>query len=123
VCAASIAKVVRESQVADARAAMATGQREAWQVAETTRGVVEARMARLARVRIEREAALDEAVSTHRASRLDMEQMESVVERRRAMAMLEAGRRAQMESDDRFASRRAWERPKMLQASNEEPLM
>ena len=48
VCLAAIAATVRENQIADARAAMASGRREDWQVAQTTRGVIEARMVRIA---------------------------------------------------------------------------
>ncbi len=108
-CALAIAATVRGSQIADARAALAGGQREEWQVAETARGVVEAQIARLATLRVQREATLDEAVAAHRASRLEMQQMERIVERRRAVLLVEEDRRAQVESDDRFASRRAWE--------------
>jgi len=122
-CAAAIAATVRGSQIENARAAMATGRRDEWQVAETMRSVLEVRMKRLAVLRAEREADLDAAVAAHRASRLEMEQMERVVERRQAMTRLEDGRRAQAESDDRFASRRSWERPKMLREADEEPLM
>jgi hypothetical protein len=108
VCSAAIAATVRESQIAEARAAMASGRREDWQVAETTRGVIEARMVRLAALRAEREAALERAVAEHQVSRLNMEQMDRVVGRARAQMSAEEDRRVQAESDDRFASRRAW---------------
>ena len=108
VCLAAIAATVRESQIADARAAMASGRREDWQVAQTTRGVIEARMVRLAALRVEREDTLDRAVAEHRVSRLNMEQMDRVLERSRVQMSAEEDRRSQAESDDRFASRRAW---------------
>jgi hypothetical protein len=107
-CSAAIARKVRENQIAEGRAAMANGRREAWQVAETTRGVNEARIVRLAMLRAEREIILEQAVQVHRASRLNMEQMDRVVDRARTQAEMENGRRLQAESDDRFASRRAW---------------
>jgi hypothetical protein len=112
VCSAAVAATLRESQIADARAAMATGCREEWQVAETTRGVIETRMVRLAALRVECQDALDEAVAVHRVSRMNMEQMNRVLERSRAELMGDESRRAQAESDDRFAARLAWERSK-----------
>ncbi len=114
-CSAAIAATVRESQIADARAAIATGCREDWQVAETTRGVVEARIVRLATMRAEREAALAKAAQRHRMSRLTMEQMDSVVDRARMQEAIQEDRRSQAESDDRFASRRAWTRSRVAE--------
>jgi len=108
VCSAAIAATVRENQIADGRVAMASGRRDEWQVAQTARAVVEARMVRLATLRAEREIALEKAVQMHRASRLKMEQMDRVVDRTRTHLSLEESRRSQAESDDRFASRRAW---------------
>jgi hypothetical protein len=108
VCSAAIAATVRESQITEARTAMATGHREDWQVAETARSVVEARIVRLATIRAERESAMEEAALRHRVSRLAMEQMDRVVDRARLQEAMQEGRRSQAESDDRFASRRAW---------------
>ena len=105
---AAIAATARESQIADARAAMSTGRREEWQVAETTRAVVEARIVRLAKLQAEREIILADAALRHRMSRLNMEQMDRVVDRNRTQAGRREERRLQAESDDRFASRRAW---------------
>ena len=109
-CSVAIAATVRERQITEARTAMANGRREEWQVAETTRGVVEAGIVRLAKLRVEREAVLEDAVQRHRISRLNMEQMDRVVDRARAQETLQESRRSQAESDDRFASRRAWKR-------------
>ena len=109
-CSAAIAATLRESQIAGAREAMATGCREEWQISETARGVIEARMDRLARVRAEREAALIQAQRVHRESRLSMEQIQRVVDQARLQLSMEETRRTQAESDDRFASRRAWSR-------------
>ena len=108
VCAEAIAATIRDSQVADGRAALATGCREAWQVAETTLGVTDRRIERLQQVRAEREADLAEAARAHRVSRLEMEQMERIVEKARLQERMEESRRIQSTSDDRFASRSIW---------------
>ena len=110
---AAIAATARESQIADARAAMSTGRREEWQVAETTRAVVEARIVRLAKLQAEREIILADAALRHRMSRLNMEQMDRIVDRTRSQEGVLEDRRLQAESDDRFASRRAWMRTKL----------
>ena len=107
-CSAAIAATVRRGQVADARAAMASGRREEWQVAETTRSVVEARIMRLNALRKERETTLAEASERHRISRMNMEQMDRAAERKRTLDAMQEDRSSQAESDDRFASRRAW---------------
>lgn len=107
-CSSAIAAAIRASQIEDGRDALATGRRDAWQVAETTCGVIDRRMERLQQVRTEREAALAEASTIHRASRLEMEQMERMVEKIRAQALVNRSRRAQGDADDRFASRSAW---------------
>jgi len=110
--AAAVAAATRYNQVAGARAALVAGNREEWSVAEVTLRVEEIRMQRLAELRVKREAKLAEAVSLHRESRLEMEQMERVVELKRAAAAIEEGRRTQAMADDRFASRGAWKRMK-----------
>ena len=110
--AAAVAAATRYNQVAGARAALVAGNREEWSVAEVTLRVEEIRMQRLAELRVKREAKLAEAVSLHRESRLEMEQMERVVELKRAAAAIEEGRRTQAMADDRFASRSAWKRMK-----------
>ena len=107
-CAAAIASTTRAGHIDNGRSAMATGQREEWQVAETSRGVVETRIVRLATVRKECEGTLLDAEVRHHASRMDMERMHRVVEVARTRAAMREDRRAQSESDDRFASRRAW---------------
>ena len=116
-CSAAIAATIRAGQIEDARDALATGRREAWQVAETTRGVLDRRIDRLQTERAECEAALAEASRVHRASRLDMEQMQRMVDRTRTQTMLEESRRVQGESDDRFASRSAWMEVQRVQES------
>jgi len=114
VCASAIEALVHRGQVDGGRAAMAAGDREEWSVAETTREVVEARIERLAKLRVVREVKLDEARDAHKTSRLKVEQMERVVERARAEAALVEDRKTQAVADDRFAARGAWTRAKAL---------
>lgn len=106
---AAIAGAASENQRDTSRQALASGEREEWQIAETARSAIEMRIVRLARLRIECEATRDAAVMRHRLSRLQVEQMDSVAERRQAREALEETRQQQAESDDRFAARRAWQ--------------
>jgi hypothetical protein len=106
--AAAVAAATSYRQAAAAREALVSGNREEWSVAEVTRGVEEIRMQRLAELRLRRERQHAEAVETHRASKRRTEQMERVVERKRASAAIDDGRRDQAAADDRFASRSAW---------------
>lgn len=110
--AAAIAAAIRDSQKANLRDALAAGQRDEWRIAETAASANEIRIARLAALRVKQEAARDEALVRHRLSRLQVEQMESLVERRRERESREVTLQEQAASDDRFASRRAWERMK-----------
>ncbi len=109
-CATAVAAATRYQQASSAREALVLGRREEWAVAEVTRTVEEIRMTRLAELRTQREAKVAEAAVVHRASRLQMEQMERVVERKRAVAAIDEGRKTQAMADDRFASRAAWSR-------------
>lgn len=111
-CAAAIAAAVRESQQGNLRDALASGLREEWRIAETAGAANDIRIARLAALRATQETARDEAVMRHRLSRVELEQMDSVVERRRKGETTQQARKEQASSDDRFASRRAWERMK-----------
>ena len=116
-CSAAIAAAVRASQVSHGREALETGRREAWQVAETTRAALEGRIERLQRVRVECEAALAEAESAHRTTRLDLEQVESILDKTRTQLASRESRRTQAAADDRFASRSAWLQAQRLQDS------
>ncbi len=107
--ASAVQAAVREREVVEGRAALAEGDRGGWMVAEKTREVAEARLERMALLRRARAAELEQAALVHRASRLKAEQMERVLERRRAAEAVEEGRREQAAADDRFASRLAWE--------------
>ena len=112
VCAAAIADAVRESQQRSMRDALASGRRDEWRIAQTANAANETQIARLAVLRVKQEALRDEAVVRHRASRLQVEQMDSLVVRSRERESREETLQAQAESDDRFASQRAWDRMK-----------
>jgi hypothetical protein len=112
-CRIAMAIVHRETEVGNARDAIASGLRDEWHVAETTRKRLESRLRRLAELRAEREAVLGEAAARHRASQLNKDQIEGVLARQKHSAVVESGRRTQIESDDRFASREAWKRMKL----------
>ncbi len=77
---------------------------------QAERAAAEVRARRIAGVRVEREMVREQARVAYQDSRLEMEQMESVVERGRVSEELEAGRRRQAETDDRYLARRAWVR-------------
>jgi hypothetical protein len=108
--AASMARSAWERELGGGRAALARGDREGWTVAELAGLRLTANLERLAQLRVKREVVLLEAAERHDESRLKMEQVEKLVERRRAEAALEAGRREQAGADDRFGSRLAWVR-------------
>ena len=104
VCKETIAAAARDGYHDAAREAMGAGDREEWAVAVTARGAVEGRIQRLAELRAEREEMLAECVVAHRASRLQLEQMERLLARRRAADAIEDGRRQQLGADDRYAA-------------------
>ncbi len=60
--------------------------------------------------------ARDTAQTTHKASRLQSEQVGRVIERLRQVQLEEDGRRAQADMDDRFAARAAWTMAKQRRA-------
>ena len=107
-CSAAVAKASREERISAGRTAMAAGSRADWEIAETTRGVVETQMIHLAKLRREREAALSVTAAEYRLSRLSKEQMDRVVEQRRLREATKDDKQSQAELDDRFASRRVW---------------
>ncbi len=83
--------------------AFADGDGVDWAVGETTREYAVARMERLREMKAEREEVLDAAMAAHRASRVQVEQIESVLERAARTAAEEETRRAQAVADDRYA--------------------
>jgi len=109
-CAGVIQTAIRDSHATGGREALAAGNPELWSIAAKSREMAEDRIVRLAKVRMEREVALQQAVHVHRESRLKMEQMERLLERARVATATEDGRREQAVADDRFSSRLAWAR-------------
>jgi hypothetical protein len=89
-------------------AALLAGDRAGRAMAEAQREAAEVRAARLEAMRLEREQAREAARESYQASRMRMDQMESAVERIRVQAEMEAARRMQAATDDRFLSRREW---------------
>jgi hypothetical protein len=95
-------------QAGAGRAALLAGDRAGRAMAEAQREAAEVRAARLEAMRLEREQAREAARESYQASRMRMDQMESAVERIRVQAEMEAARRMQAATDDRFLSRREW---------------
>jgi hypothetical protein len=110
VCSEAIQTTVLTSLLGGARDALAAGNREEQQIAETARQRVELGLERLAQMRVERQAVLERVAAEHRESVVAMEQIDRLLERARAAESLEADRREQAVADDRFGSRLAWRR-------------
>jgi hypothetical protein len=71
----------------------------------------------LARLKVERQLAYEAAVELHRESRVELRQIEGLVERTRLKEDAETERRAQLASDDRFLSLREWMRARQASLS------
>ncbi len=119
VAAAAVAEVdsagavedgVRREQAGAGYAALLAGDQTGWALSKARREAAEVRVRRLGMIRVEREAAWDAARDTYRESRMQMEQVESAMERTRVLEEMEAARRMQAATDDRYLSRRAWMR-------------
>ena len=89
----------------DARAALASGDRQGWVITEVQRAWSCGRGSQLQVLRLEREIVSNLARDEYRASRLRSEQVKTVVQRNDAAEVLVAGRRTQAVADDRFLSR------------------
>ncbi len=98
----------QEREGAEARAGLEHGSRVESIAAEESAGTEKERRELLLRMRLERQAVRDVAVEVHRESRVELRQVEGIVERRRQEQTLVDGRREQSASDDRFLARRAW---------------
>lgn len=97
----------RRSSVAG-KAALGAGDQLEWRMQEAQRRLSEWNTERLFELKLRREALMREAAEAYRAGRMQLEQMESVLRELRAKSELEASRRAQRDSDDRFLARRWW---------------
>jgi len=100
----------RQEEMNTGREAMVRGSRVE-QIAAENRAKLDAeRREALTRMKAERQLLYDEAAETHRESRIELRQIDGMVERTRAAAETEAERRAQHAADDRYLSRREWMR-------------
>ena len=91
------------------RAALVAGEHEEWKIHESQNQFTELNTESLVELRRRREALLFEAAEGYRAASMRLEQMESVVREVRSQMQTDVNRRAQRESDDRFAARRWWQ--------------
>ena len=92
----------------DGRKALAMEDRIGWSVAERQREIAEWNGVRLGEIRLKREELSRVAREQYATSRLKSEQMTQVVDGVSARVEMEAGRRAQSLTDDRFLSRKIW---------------
>ncbi len=99
---------LKQSAHGDAQAALSTGDRERWAVAEIQRGHSEQVQQSLEPVLRERERLTAEARAIYVASRIRRGQIKTVVDRDLAAERLDEERRAQSAADDRFLSRLRW---------------
>ncbi len=90
------------------REALDHGDREAWSLAETQRELASRNRERLELVRLEREKAQQFAREQYVASRLQREQIKSVVESGAKAEQIVEGRQTQAAADDRFLARLYW---------------
>jgi flagellar biosynthesis chaperone FliJ len=91
------------------RDALATGDVSEWLLSQSERVFVRWNAPALEKIRQQRVASVHEAAEIYQISRMQLEQMQSVVERVRATVELERERAEQRASDDRYLSRRSWE--------------
>jgi hypothetical protein len=93
---------------ADSRRALIAGDSVGWMMAETQQETAAWRRVRLEEIRLEREVLNEAARERYVASRLKRQQMKRVLENIAGRIEIEAGRRMQAASDDRFLARRRW---------------
>ncbi len=112
----------RRLELIAARTALGGGSRIEALAAERTGAAYLAHGALLGRLREDLRSARDQAVHTHRASRVERRQLDGVVERAGTAERIEAGRREQGLADDRFLARREWTRERAREAEAEADL-
>lgn len=103
-------RLVALEQARDGREALLSGDDWGRWVARVEGAAPEARMRRLAELRGERERMRLEALKAQRASRVSADQMKDVALKAQTQEAEKERRRVQAQSDDRFASRREWQR-------------
>ena len=90
------------------RAALTTGDREEWMLTDAEREMAGWRRGLLEGLRVERDAVREAARKQFLDSRVQTEQMKSVVTRMKEQVEIEQGRRMQASSDDRYLTRLRW---------------
>lgn len=90
------------------RSALAEADRTGWLFAKAQGDLIGLTRGRLNAVRAMRMEAKEGAVELHRASRVETEQMSSLLEQASKAAIVEERRHSQALSDDRFLSRQRW---------------
>ena len=93
---------------ADARGALLTEDSVGRMIAETQQEAGAWRRMRLEQIRVERQELNEAAREQYVASRLKKEQMKRVLDDIAERSAIEAGRRMQAVSDDRYLARRRW---------------
>jgi hypothetical protein len=112
--AVSQLSAVKRDEVRQGRVALARGSRVESMAAERTAAASEVRRALLERMRAERRLTHEVALDAHRMSRLELRQVDRIVERVEKKKDVVAERRAQGTMDDRFLSRREWMRARAI---------
>ena len=90
-------------------AALREGELQEWLIDQSQIAFTQWNADALEALRREREAAMRQAAEVYQASRMQLEQMQSVVDEVRASVELEKERSEQRSSDDRYLSRQRWE--------------
>lgn len=111
---------VQEREGSEARVGLEQGSRVELMAAEESAAKEKERRELLLRLREERVEARDAAAEAHRESRVELRQVEGIVERRREQQAMLDGRREQNASDDRFLARRAWLEARAVQQGMDE---
>ncbi len=88
--------------------ALDAGDHARWQIHEAQQEFIEWRFEDLLELRKRRELLMREATESYKASRMQLEQMESLLRDTRSQRDLEQARVDQRESDDRYLSRQRW---------------
>ncbi|SNS44951.1 hypothetical protein SAMN05421770_1011021 [Granulicella rosea] len=111
--AASYVHLQREAgrrEVESGRAAIAAGDRQGWAIAESELELTRIRQARAEELRRARAALRETAADAYRASRMRMEQMQSVARQASKQEQAEERRRTQAALDDRHLARSLWKK-------------
>lgn len=94
--------------VSAGNAALDAGEHIEWLMHTSQRRIGERNAEALHELRKRREASMLEAIESYSESRIRFEQMERLLRELRSQRRIEQERTAQLQSDDRFLSRRWW---------------